>query len=263
VFDPISARIAEDLGFEAGMFAGSIASFTVLGAPDLVVLTLTELAEQCRRICRASDLPLLVDADHGFGNALNVMRTVEELERAGIAGLTIEDTALPAPFGQSGKSSLISMEEGIGKMRAAVAARGTSNLVVIGRTSAPSISGIDDAVARLTAYERTGVDALFIVGVRNREQLDRVTSAVGLPIILGNAPAEMNDLDYLASKGVRICLQGHQPFMAAVSAIHKCLAALRSGTPPDQIEGVSASLLRRYTRDASYAEWARDFLGTP
>ena len=86
VFDPISARIAEELGFEVGMFAGSIASFTVLGAPDLIVLTLTEFAEQAYRINRAGKLPLLVDADHGYGNALNVMRTVQELETAGVAG---------------------------------------------------------------------------------------------------------------------------------------------------------------------------------
>ncbi|MCH7889010.1 MAG: isocitrate lyase/phosphoenolpyruvate mutase family protein, partial [Proteobacteria bacterium] len=99
VFDPISARIAEDLGFEVGMFAGSVASMVVLGAPDLIVLTLTEFAEQAHRICRAGNLPLLVDADHGYGNALNVKRTVEELETAGVAALTIEDTALPQSFG--------------------------------------------------------------------------------------------------------------------------------------------------------------------
>ena len=95
IYDAISARIAEDLGFEAGMFAGSIASFTVLGAPDVVVLTLTEFAQQAYRINRAGKLPLLVDADHGYGNALSVKRTVEELETAGVAALTIEDTALP------------------------------------------------------------------------------------------------------------------------------------------------------------------------
>ena len=92
--DAISARLAEDLGFEAGTFAGSIASFTVLGAPDIVMLTLTEFAQQAYRINRAGALPLLVDADHGYGNALNVKRTVEELETAGVAGLTIEDTAV-------------------------------------------------------------------------------------------------------------------------------------------------------------------------
>ncbi len=99
VFDPVSARIAEDLGFELGMFAGSIASLAVLGAPDQTLITLSEFAEQTHRICRAGGLPLLVDADHGYGNALNVMRTVEELETAGIAALTIEDTALPQAFG--------------------------------------------------------------------------------------------------------------------------------------------------------------------
>ena len=115
VFDPISARIAEDVGFESGMFAGSIASFAVLGAPDLVVLTLTEFAEQIRRITRASTLPLLVDADHGYGNALNVMRTVNELEAAGVAALTIDDTKLPRGYGEAG-THLISIEEGEGKI---------------------------------------------------------------------------------------------------------------------------------------------------
>src|SRR5574342_703599 len=111
VFDPISARSAESRGFEIGMLAGSIASAVVLGAPDLVVLTLSELAEQVRRIARASTLSLIVDADHGYGNALNVMRTVEELEHAGVSALSIEDTALPARFGQrEGADELISTE---------------------------------------------------------------------------------------------------------------------------------------------------------
>ena len=104
VFDPISARIAEELGFEIGMFAGSVASLTVLGDPDHIVLTLSEFAEQAYRINRAGELPLLVDADHGYGNALNVKRTVEELETAGVAALSIEDTELPRPFGSGGKN---------------------------------------------------------------------------------------------------------------------------------------------------------------
>jgi oxaloacetate decarboxylase len=97
VFDPLSARIAQDLGFEVGMFAGSTASLTVLGAPDLILITLSEFAGQAYRINRAFDLPLLVDADHAYGNALNVMRTVQELETAGVSALTIEDTVLPRP----------------------------------------------------------------------------------------------------------------------------------------------------------------------
>src|SRR5713101_4927936 len=122
VYDPLSARIAEDLGFELGMLAGSIASLTVLGAPDLIVLTLTEFAQQILRISRAGNLPLLVDADHGYGNALNVKRTVEELETAGVSALTVEDTALPPSYGE-GTVALIAIEEGIGKMRAALSGR--------------------------------------------------------------------------------------------------------------------------------------------
>ena len=137
VFDPISARIAEDLGFEMGMFAGSTASLTVLGAQDLILLTLTEFAAQAHRICRAGNLALMVDADHGYGNALNVMRTVEELETAGVSGLSIEDTELPEPYGAGGAARLISIEEGAGKMRAALAARQDPNLLIAGRTGAP------------------------------------------------------------------------------------------------------------------------------
>ncbi len=99
VYDATSIRIAEDLGFELGMFGGSVASLAVLGDPDIALITLTELAEQMRRMSRASALPVLVDADHGYGNALNVRRTVQELEAAGAAGLTIEDTLLPQAFG--------------------------------------------------------------------------------------------------------------------------------------------------------------------
>ena len=112
VYDSISARIGTELGFKVGMFAGSIASAVVLGAPDYIVLTLTEFAQQARRICRGNELPILVDADHGYGNALNVKRTVEELENAGVSALTIEDTLLPRQHG-SREIQLISIEEGV------------------------------------------------------------------------------------------------------------------------------------------------------
>ena len=123
VFDPTSARIADSLGYEIGMLAGSVAAAAVLGSPDLVVLTLTEFADLARRITRASDLSLMVDADHGYGNALSVMRTVEELEVAGVSALTIEDTLLPAPFGRQSAQDALPVEEMVGKLRAAVAAR--------------------------------------------------------------------------------------------------------------------------------------------
>src|ERR1700736_3904524 len=110
VYDAISIRTAEDLDFEVGMFGGSVASLAVLGDPDIALITLTELAEQMRRMSRASSLPVLVDADHGYGNALNVRRTVQELETAGAAGLTIEDTLLPQGLGQT-KTHVIPVRE--------------------------------------------------------------------------------------------------------------------------------------------------------
>ncbi|MCH7930503.1 MAG: isocitrate lyase/PEP mutase family protein [Proteobacteria bacterium] len=262
VFDPISARIAEDLGFEVGMLAGSIASMTVLGAPDLTVLTLSELAGQAYRICRAGNLPLLIDADHGYGNALNVKRTVEELETAGVAGLTIEDTALPQPFGAIGGTQLISVEEGVGKMRAAIEGRQDPGLVIVGRTGAMSVTGVDDTVVRAKAYEAVGVDAIFLAGVRRRDQLEAVSAAVNMPIILGTPGPDVTDLDYLSGLGVRICLQGHRPFMAAVRAVHDTLKALRGGTPSGEIENVaSGEMMKMLTRDDDYRRWMRDFLG--
>src|SRR5437899_2811478 len=169
VFDAMSARMAQSLGFEVGMFSGSIAAGTVLGAPDLVVLTLTEFAEQIRRITRGSDLPLMVDADHGYGNALNVMRTVEELETSGVAALTIEDTVLPTPFGRRG-DGLVSVEEMLGKLRGAVAARQDPALVVIGRTGALRHGGVAEAEKRVKAYQETGIDAIFLAGASSREE---------------------------------------------------------------------------------------------
>jgi oxaloacetate decarboxylase len=260
VFDPISARIAEDLGFEIGMFAGSIASFTVLGAPDLVVLTLTEFAEQIRRITRAGALPLLVDADHGYGNALSVMRTVEELEAAGVAALTIEDTKLPRGYAEKGVQ-LLSVAEGEGKIRAAMAARRDPALVIVARTSAVSVTGVEDAVERARVYARAGADALVLAGGVTAEQLHAIRAAAPLPILLGGTDGTLGDRAAMATLGVRIALQGHAPFMAAVQAVHDTLKALREGTPPSELKGVaSAELMRRVTRDADYAKATREFL---
>src|ERR1700761_5431261 len=261
VHDAISARIAEELGFELGMFAGSIASFTVLGAPDLIVLTLTEFADQAYRINRAGKLPLMVDADHGYGNALNVMRTVQERESAGVAALMIEDTVLPRAFAEK-KPTVISLEEGVGKMKAALAAREDKALTIIGRTSSPSITGLADGIKRLKAYETTGVDALFIAGGLTRSDLDAIAAEVKVPLMLGGVSGDLQDKAYLSSRGVRVALQGHQPFSASVQAIYNTLKALRDGTKPSALTGIaSAELMGRVTRDRDYKNWTREYLG--
>ncbi|VIO75984.1 isocitrate lyase/PEP mutase family protein [Bradyrhizobium ivorense] len=261
VYDATSIRIAEDLGFELGMFGGSVASLAVLGDPDVALITLTELAEQVRRMSRASTLPFVVDADHGYGNALNVRRTVQELEAAGAAGLTIEDTLLPQAFGQA-KPQLISLEEGVGKMKAALDGRSDPSLVILGRTGAVSITGLDDAIARAKAYEAVGVDGLFLTGIKSRSELEALSAATTLPIVTGGAPEEMTAPDYLASQRVRIALQGHAPFAAATQAVYETLKALREGTSPKHLKGIaSAELTSRAMRESEMKARSGEFLG--
>src|SRR5262245_28987374 len=153
IFDPLSARAAESVGYEIGLLSGSAVSATTLAAPDLALHTLTEYADQVRRIMRVSNLSLLVDADDGYGNALNVMRTIQELEHAGVSAISIEDTAGPIRFGEAeGGNRLISIEEGVGKMRAAVAARSDPSLIIAARTPAIRMEGVESAVERVAAY---------------------------------------------------------------------------------------------------------------
>lgn len=261
VYDPISARIAEDVGFELGLFGGSAASLTILGDPDLLLITLSELAEQVRRICRAGNIPVLVDADHGYGNALNVRRTVQELEAAGAAGLTIEDTLLPQAYGQA-KPQVISIDEGVGKMKAALSGRSDLSLVIVGRTGAASITNIEDTVARAKAYEVTGVDALFFTGMKTRAELQAIAAATKLPIIMGSADGELADTAFLASQRVRVANQGHQPIAAATQAVYETLKALREGTSPKELKGLPpGELTNRVMRDADVKARIADFLG--
>jgi carboxyvinyl-carboxyphosphonate phosphorylmutase len=262
IFDPVSARIAEDLGFEVGFMAGSIASGTVLGAPDLVVLTLTEFAEQIRRICRASNIPLVVDADHGYGNALNVKRTVEELETAGLAALTIEDTLLPQSFGRAKGEELISLEEGVGKMKAALAGRQDPSLVIIARTSGLQAVGLAETVRRVKAYERAGVDAVWLAAGVTREGVAAVHAAVRLPLCMGVGTSGLSN-DFLAANGVRVAHQGHAPFAAAVKGVYDTLKALRDGVAPTELRDnvASAELLAQVTRRADYNQWTGEYLG--
>jgi oxaloacetate decarboxylase len=261
VFDPMSARMAASLGFEVGMFAGSIASGTVLGAPDIIVLTLSEFAEQIRRITRGSDLPLMVDADHGYGNALNVMRTVEELETSGVAALMVEDTVLPQPFAGHDEG-LVSVEEMLGKLRAAVAARQDPSLVVIGRTGALRRGGIAEAEKRVRAYQETGIDAIFLAGASKREEVEAIHRATRLPLMLGGAPPALADKSFLASQGVRIALQGHHPFYAAAKAVFDTLKYLREGGAPAGLKDRVASeeLLNIAMRQSDYKRWQGDYL---
>lgn len=260
VFDAMSARMAESLGFEVGMLSGSIASGTVLGAPDLIVLTLTEFAQQARRVTRSCDISLMVDADHGYGNALNVMRTVEEMEASGVSCLTIEDTVLPREFRKG--EELISQDEMVGKLKAALSARQDPTLVIVGRTNSRACSGPDELAARARAYEATGIDGIFVAGLSTGEELDAILSATKVPLLLGSAPASLGGKEELAKKRVRIALQGHLPFYAAAKAVYDTLKHLAEGGTPADIQGnvAAGELLDVSMKQPEYSTWTKDFL---
>lgn len=258
VFDPMSARIAGDLGFEVGILGGSVASLQVLAAPDFALITLTEFAEQATRIGRVAQLPFIADADHGYGNALNVMRTVEELERAGVAALTIEDTLLPAQFGRK-STDLITIEEGIGKVKAALEARIDPELSIIARTNA-GVLPVKDIIERTKAYEKAGADGICIVGIDDFEHLEQISEQLTVPLMLvtyGNP--KLNDSQRLASLGVRIIVKGHAAYFAAIKATYDSLRAQRQVT--HSTSNLSATeLTHTYTLPENYVSWAKEFM---
>lgn len=260
VYDPLSARIAELTGFSLGLLSGSVSSATTLSAPDVVVITLTEFADQIRRIVRASDLSLLVDADHGYGNALNVMRTVEETEHAGVSILGLEDTVLPARFGAT-SNELVSIPEMAGKLRAALAARSDPALVIAARTAAGRIDGIEGTVERAKAYAATGVDAIFVVEFDDIALVEAIHAAVDLPLIIGSGKAS-TDRKRLQALGGRILLQGHQPLAAAVKTLRETYEHLYQGGAPAELKAHIASPeeMDRVTRRDDYAARQRDYL---
>lgn len=259
VYDAVSARIAEHVGYQVMVLPGSIASMASLGAPDVVVMTLSELAGLTARINRAGALPLLVDADHGFGNALNVRRAIEELETAGAAAITIEDTVLPKTFAGT-EMDFISLEEGVAKMEAALDARQDAALAVLARTNTAGALGIDEAIRRAQAYEEAGVDGLFFTGVTERADLEKLSAETSLPLFLVHS-GDLTDLADLAELRVRIRLQPHLPFQAAMRAVFETMSALNSGTPPGDLD-VAASKEQQAAalNENNYKDWADRFL---
>ncbi|BAN50852.1 oxaloacetate decarboxylase [Metapseudomonas resinovorans NBRC 106553] len=257
VFDPMSARIAADLGFEVGILGGSVASLQVLAAPDFALITLSEFVEQAARIGRVSRLPVIADADHGYGNALNVMRTVVELERAGIAALTIEDTLLPAQFGRK-STDLIPVEEGVGKIRAALEARVDPDLAIIARTNAGVLS-TEEVIKRTKAYQAAGADGICMVGVTDFEHLEQIAEHLSVPLMLvtyGNP--KLRDNERLARLGVRIVVNGHAAYFAAIKATYDCLREQRQVSTGTEL--TATELTHKYTLPEDYIVWAEEFM---
>ncbi|MBF0280856.1 MAG: isocitrate lyase/phosphoenolpyruvate mutase family protein [SAR324 cluster bacterium] len=229
VYDAISARVVENAGFDIALMSGSVSAASLLGVPDLILVTMTEIAGLAKRLVDATSLAIYVDADHGFGNALNVMRCVQELEAAGIAAMTLEDTDLPKPYGAKGPSA-ISIKEMCGKLKAAVAAREDPSLVIIGRTDTLRYTNMDDALERARAYQDTGVDAIFLPGAQTREELEMIREAIDLPLINSGLPKAENGksgLQILQECGFSLALMAAQPARIVVQALHEAVSHLK------------------------------------
>lgn len=171
--DPLVARLAESVGFEALYVSGAVTSSSGLGLPDIGLATMTEMVQAAERVATSVRLPVIADADTGYGNAVNVMRTVTAFERAGLGGIHLEDQEMPKRCGHVEGKAVIGVEEMVGKIRAAVAARLDPAFLIIARTDARAVTGFDDAVARGRAYLEAGADAVFPEALASRDEFTR------------------------------------------------------------------------------------------
>ncbi|CDZ16488.1 Oxaloacetate decarboxylase [Candidatus Johnevansia muelleri] len=219
IFDPISSRMAFDLGFEVGIIGGSVISLQVLGAPDFTLISLSEFVEQVNRIGRLAQFPIIVDANHGYGNAINVMRTVNELERTGISALTIEDTLLPIQFNKK-FNIIISIEEAFYKIYSAIKARTDTALYIIARININNLI-YEDIIERIIAYQSAGADAICICGIKNINHLKKIFIYINIPIILLTySNTKLSNLILLSKNGVKIIIKKHTVYLESIKAIY-------------------------------------------
>ncbi|WP_341862049.1 isocitrate lyase/PEP mutase family protein [Gymnodinialimonas sp. 57CJ19] len=227
VFDCLSARIAEESGYDLVSISGNGMVASLLGMPDLGLATQTEIVTQSRNIARAVDVPLIADADNGYGGVLNVARTVQEFEAAGIAGILLEDQLFPKRSSTVGPPELVSPAEFEACVRAAVAARRDPDFVIIARTDARMVEGLDSAIARMNGYAAAGADCAFYSSLQSRDELVRVVQETPLPVklnVIEGYPPSMFRSDELLDMG--FALVGYSGFLqrAAMRTMFETLA---------------------------------------
>jgi methylisocitrate lyase len=183
VYDALTARVAARVGFDIVFISGYSVSAARLGEPDFGYLTQTEMAEAARAVCRVSEAPVIVDADTGYGNALNVMRTVRDLQAAGAAGVFLEDQVWPKKCGHMAGKRVVETEDHALKIRAAADARGDDDLFIVARTDARQPLGLEAAIERSLAYKEAGADALFVEAPETVEEMERVAEALPPPLV--------------------------------------------------------------------------------
>ena len=249
IFDPLSARIAHMLGYEVCVLSGSVGKAANLGVPDGVLSNMSDVVDHCRRITRIAEVSLMVDAEDGFGNAVNVVRTVREMEAAGVAGIEIEDNFVPRRFNVA-DPGLVSTEEQVGKLEAAVEARIDPTTVIVARSAALGLCPLDEALERVRAYSQTGAEALMLTGAQSREQLEAVHQATSLPLCVLSPPADARNDQAFLDSNMSILMLGNPTFAVAVKAIHDSLKHLKDGGSLEDLSGRQASpdLLRQVNR---------------
>jgi carboxyvinyl-carboxyphosphonate phosphorylmutase len=255
-FDPLAARLVEEAGFPAVYMTGFGTSAALIGRPDVGLLTMTEMADNAARIAACVDIPVIADADTGYGNPLNVIRTVGAYEAAGVAGLHLEDQVAPKKCGHMEGKQVIPAQEMAAKIRAAVQARTQPEFVIIARTDARAVEGLDAALERARMYLAAGADALFVEAVLSQAEAERVAAAFpGVPLLFnwaegGKTPAI--PLARLREMGYRIVIFPISTLLAATAAMRRILREIaEAGTP--------AALLPELP---SFGEFT-DFIGLP
>lgn len=243
-FTPLSTSLVEGKGFEGVYVSGAVVS-AELGLPDIGLTTLTEVAQRAGQVARTTDLPVLVDADTGFGEPMNVARTVQVLEDAGVAGLHLEDQVNPKRCGHLDGKQVVTREVAAQRIAAAVRARRDPDLLVMARSDARAVEGLDSAVDRLKAYVDAGADAVFPEAMASLADYERVIAAVDVPVLaniteFGKAPLFTHS--QLADVGVRIALHPVSLLRTAMGAVERALDALATtGT----LQGEVPSMLTR------------------
>lgn len=244
-YDALGARLIEQAGFDAVYMTGFGTAASLLGRPDVGLLGLSEMVDNARRIVAATDLPVVADADTGYGNPINVIRTVQTYERAGVAGLHLEDQILPKKCGHMEGKTVVPTEEMEAKIRAAVDARTNPDLVLIARTDARAPHGFDDALDRANRFAEAGADVLFVEALTGRDEIERVAKELsGIPLVFnwvegGKTPplshAELTELGY------RLIIMPIGTLLAATQAMQQVLANIRQhGTPLEALDQLPA-----------------------
>ncbi len=230
-YDGFSARLIEAAGFHAVYMTGAGTAASHLGQPDLGLATMTEMATHARHLTSCVSLPLIADADTGYGNVLNVVRTVREYERAGVAGLHLEDQVTPKKCGHIAGKQVIPAKEFADKIRAAAEYRTDPDFVIIARTDARAVTSLDDAIERGNLYAEAGADVIFVEAPQTEDEIHRVAREVKAPLLANMVPggrtpavkaAELERLGYKIAIFPAVCMA------AAVTAIEGALARLRA-----------------------------------